>query len=111
MAVLGTEVQREEIARKGSVQTSGRVGHVNIMGQRVRLYGKPSLGRTVARRAGVTRTSPKVLAINEAMAALKPASACKGKHFYDRSFQRCLREQLKGIKAAAARKLTTATGG
>ena len=109
--MLGTEVQKEEIARKKAVETPGRVAHVNILGQRVRLYGKPSLGKTIPRKAGVIRTSMNVLAINEAMAALKPAKACKGKHFYDRSFQRCLREQLKGIKAAAAKKLTSATGG
>jgi hypothetical protein len=111
MAVLGTEVQKEEILRKKSVQTPGRVTHINVLGNRVRIYGKPSLGKAVARKAGVTRTSLNVLAINDAMASLKPASKCKGLHFYDRSFQRCLREQLKGIKAVAAKKLTTATGG
>jgi predicted metal-dependent hydrolase len=111
MAVLGTEVQKEEIVRKKSIQTPGRVAQVNILGNRLRIYGKPTLGKTVARKAGVTRTSPNVIAINEAMAALKPASNCKGKHFYDRSFQRCLREQLKNIKEKAAAKLAGATGG
>ena len=111
MAVVGTEVQKEEIERKGSIQTPGRVGHVNILGQRVRLYGKPSLGKTIPRKAGVTRTSPYVLAVNEAMSELKPAKACKGKHFYDRSFQRCLREQLKNIKELAQKKLAGVTGG
>jgi hypothetical protein len=106
MAVLGTDVQKEEIARKKSIQTPGRVTHINVLGNKVRIYGKPTLGKAIARKAGVTRTSLNVIAVNEAMADLKPASKCKGMHFYDRSFQRCLREQLKGIKAVAAKNWT-----
>lgn len=88
-------------------QTPGRVAHATIWGHRVRLYAKPSLGRDVLRRAGVIRTSKKVIAVNKAMAELKPATACKGKKFSDGSFQRCLREQLKNIKEKAAAKLAT----
>jgi len=86
-------------------QTRGRVAHADILGSRIRIYGKPSLGRVIPRKAGVIRTSKKVLAVNEAMAEIKPAVACKGKHFYDGSMQKCLREQLKGIKEKAAAKL------
>jgi len=88
-------------------QTPGRVSHINVLGNRIRIYGKPSLGKVIPRKAGVIRTSKKVLAVNEAMAEIKPATACKGKHFYDGSMQRCLREQLKGIKEKAAAKLAT----
>jgi hypothetical protein len=88
-------------------ETKGRVAHANILGSRIRIYGKPSLGKVIPRKAGVIRTSKKVLAVNEVMAELKPAKACKGKHFYDGSFQRCLREQLKGVKEKAVAKLAT----
>jgi hypothetical protein len=88
-------------------QTRGRVAHADILGNRIRIYGKPSLGRVIPRKAGVIRTSKKVLAVNAVMAELKPAKACKGTHFYDGSFQRCLREQLKGVKEKAAAKLAT----
>lgn len=88
-------------------QTPGRVSHATVWGHRVRLYPKPSLGKDVLRKAGVIRTSKSVLAVNEAMAELKPAKACKGKKFSDGSFQKCLREQLRGIKEKAAAKLAT----
>lgn len=77
-------------------KTRGRVAHATIYGNRVRLYAKPSLGKDILRTSGVTRTSEKVLAVNKAFAALKPAKACKGLKFADGSFQRCLREQLAG---------------
>jgi hypothetical protein len=88
-------------------ETKGRVAHANILGSRIRIYGKPSLGRVIPRKAGVIRTSKKVLAVNEAMAEIRPAKACKGKHFYDGSMQKCLRDQLKDIKEKAATKLAT----
>jgi len=78
------------------VETKGRVAHATVHGHRVRLIAKPSLGKDFVRKSGVNRTSEKVMKINEAFAAIKPAKACKGKKFYDGSFQRCLREQLKG---------------
>jgi hypothetical protein len=87
--------------------TPGRVSHINVLGNRIRLYGKPSLGKVIPRKAGVIRTSKKVLAVNEVMTELKPAKACKGTHFYDGSFQKCLREHLKGVKEKAAAKLAT----
>jgi len=87
------------------VETRGRVAHGNILGSRVRLYGKPSIGKVIVRKAGVNRTSEKVLAINKAMAEIKPAKMCKGKHFYDGTFQKCLREHLATIKEKAAAKL------
>ena len=83
-------------------ETRGRVAHATIWGHRVRVYAKPSLGKDILRKAGVNRVSEKVLAINERFAAIKPAKACAGLKFSDGSFQRCLREQLKGKLAGVA---------
>ena len=83
-------------------ETRGRVAHATIWGHRVRVYAKPSLGKDILRKSGVNRTSEKVMAINEKFADIKPASACKGLKFSDGSFQRCLREQLKGKLSAVA---------
>jgi hypothetical protein len=78
------------------METRGRVAHATVYGHRVRLYAKPSLGKDILRKAGVNRTSEKVLARNKWFATVKPAKACKGLKFSDGSFQRCLREQLLG---------------
>lgn len=75
-------------------QTAGRVR--NLLGV-ARIYYKPSLGKFVIRKPGVVRRSERVIAINKKFASIKPASACKGKHFSDGSFQACLREQLRGL--------------
>lgn len=58
-----------------------------------RVYYKPSLGKIVFRTAGVMRRSEKVIKINEQMATIKPASACKGKPW--KEFVECLRKTLK----------------
>lgn len=71
-------------------------GHVKANVFAARPYYKPSLRKLVIRFPGVTRKSEKVIKVNEQFARIKPASACKGKSFSDGSFQRCLREQLKG---------------
>ena len=72
--------------------TRGRVRGTAIPGTRV--YYKPSLRKVVFRPVNVIRSSEKVLAINEKFAAIKPASACKGKPWME--FVACLSEQLKG---------------
>jgi len=77
-------------------ETRGRVAHATLHGHRIRLYAKPSLGKDIVRKSGVIRKSENVKKINEAFKAIKPAQACKGKSFYDGSFQKCLREQLEG---------------
>jgi hypothetical protein len=100
-----------EVKLSHPIVTRGRVAHGEILGQRVRIIAKPSLGKTIPRKAGVVRESAKVVAVNKAMAEIKPASACKGKKFRDGSMQACLREQLKDIKAKAAAKLREVTGG
>jgi len=100
-----------EVKLPHPIVTRGRVAHGEILGQRVRVIAKPSLGRTIPRKAGVVRESAKVVAVNRVMAEIKPASKCKGMKFRDGSMQRCLREQLKGIKEKAAAKLTEVTGG
>ena len=71
-------------------------GHVLQSAFSNRVYYKPSLRKPIIRTPGVNRTSEKVIAVNKKFAAIKPAAACKGKHFADGSFQRCLREQLVG---------------
>jgi len=73
--------------------TPGRVAHLTILGQRLRIYAKPSLGITVIRKSGVARRSDKVRAINQKVAEAKPALACKGKPIQE--FRKCLREQMK----------------
>jgi hypothetical protein len=84
------------------MKTRGRVAHATILGNRVRVYAKPSLGKDILRTSGVDRVSAKVLAVNRAFARIKPSVACKGKKFSDGSFQACLREQLAGkLKAVA----------
>jgi hypothetical protein len=59
----------------------------------VKWFYKPALGKVVGRYPGVNRKSTKVLERNRAMAAKKPASACKGKPWDE--FTSCLRSQLK----------------
>ena len=73
--------------------TKGRVRHFVT----TRFYYKPALGKIVIRKAGVTRRSDKVRAINEKLkkAPTKPATACKGKPWDE--FVKCLSEQMKSI--------------
>lgn len=77
------------MARKG--QTPGRVK--NLLGV-ARIYYKPTLGKIVIRKPGVIRRSDKVIAINEKVAAAKPAAKCKGLGSWDK-FVKCLREEMK----------------
>ena len=106
------EAKVEEVVKlPHPITTRGRVAHGEILGQRVRIIAKPSLGKTIPRKAGVVRESAKVVAVNKAMAEIKPASKCKGMKFRDGSMQRCLKEQLKDIKTKAAQKLKEVTGG
>ena len=72
-------------------QTPGRVR--NLLGV-ARIYYKPSLGKFIIRKPGVIRTSDAVLERNKKVRANPPASKCKGKHFYDGSFQACLAENM-----------------
>jgi len=76
--------------KKGA--TRGRVRGTAIPGTRV--YYKPSLRKIVFRPTNVIRSSDRVIAVNEKFAAIKPASACKGKPWME--FVDCLSKQLKG---------------
>jgi len=73
--------------------TPGRVAHATILGQRVRIYAKPSLGKTIIRKSGVTRKSNRVREVNRVVKELKPAQLCKGKDI--KAFRACLSEQMK----------------
>ena len=76
---------------------TGRTQHAKLHHTPLRIYGKPSLAKDVIRKAGVERTSPVVLAINEAVSNAKPASNCKGKAAeggYE-AFRECLRREMK----------------
>jgi len=73
--------------------TPGRVAHATILGQRLRIYAKPSLGITVIRKSGVTRRSDRVREVNQRVAEAKPALACKGKPI--KEFRECLRQQMR----------------
>jgi hypothetical protein len=72
--------------------TRGRVRGTAIPGTRV--YYKPSLRKIVFRPSNVIRSSEKVIEINKKFAAIKPATACKGKPWDE--FIACLSKQLKG---------------
>jgi len=66
----------------------------------VKWYYKPKLGRMVGRIPGVTRKSPLVLAINEALEDLAgspdhPVVMCAGKSWKD--FVACIRRTMKGF--------------
>jgi hypothetical protein len=73
--------------------TPGRVAHATILGQRVRIYAKPSLGKTIIRKSGVARKSEKVREINRVVKELKPAVLCKGRDI--QKFRVCLSEEMK----------------
>jgi hypothetical protein len=95
-------IRGHKIIAPGKVQpfpTRARVRHGYLHGHPLRLYAKPSLGKDIVRTSRVMRKSAFVLMVNDKLAAMKPAKACKGKSFYDGSFQKCLREQMLGKMA------------
>ncbi|MEM2288364.1 MAG: hypothetical protein QW503_04665 [Sulfolobales archaeon] len=67
-----------------------------------RIYYKPAIGKIVFRTAGVMRRSPRVVAINERLAAapVKPATKCKGRPW--KEFIECLRREMKATIGGAA---------
>ena len=77
----------------GVEHTKGRVRHFVT----TRFYYKPALGKIIIRKAGVTRRSDKVRAINEKLrtAPVKPATKCKGKPWDE--FVKCLKREMKAV--------------
>jgi len=66
----------------------------------VKWYYKPAMGRMIGRIPGVTRKSPLVVAINEALedvagSADHPVVMCAGKSWKD--FVACIRRTMKGF--------------
>jgi len=87
-------MEKAEAPKKKKIEyTRGRVAHVTILGQRLRIYAKPTLGKTVIRKSGVTRTSDEVRRINRIVKELKPALLCKGRDI--QKFRACLSEEMK----------------
>ena len=70
-------------------QTFGKVR--NVLGV-ARMYYKPTMGRFVIRKPGVTRRSEKVLERNRVVKANPPAAKCKGKPWHE--FVACLSEHM-----------------
>jgi hypothetical protein len=107
-SAVGEYIRGHKVVKPGQVEpflTRGKVRHGYLHGAPLRIYAKPSLGKDITRTSRVLRKSAFVLLVNDKLAAMKPAKACKGKSFYDGSFQKCLREQMLGKMAV---KLATA---
>ena len=80
-----------------SGETSGRVRNMGPAAPATRIFFRPTMRKLIYRKANVYRRSEAVKARNKKLqdAAIKPATACKGKPWDD--FVKCLKTEMKKI--------------